>query len=82
MTDGNNDEQLLNYVRPFFYYLMQFRNLSRKNDLYLPIKKVCVEMIKNYFLRYTNNQVSQNGAFAIIVAKKDKLWKLKIRLCQ
>ena len=56
--------------RPFFHYLMNLRNILRKNNMLLPVKKIWVEIIKNYFFRYTKNQISQNGAFAIIVAKR------------
>ena len=56
--------------RPFFHYLMSLRNTLRKNDMLLPVKEIVGEIIKNYLFRYTKNQISQNGAFAIIVAKK------------
>ena len=56
--------------RPFFHHLMGIRNTLIKNDMLLPVKEIVVEIIKNYFLKYTKNQISQNGAFAIIVAKK------------
>ena len=56
--------------RPFFHYLITLRNILRKNDLYLPLKTISVEILKNYLFKYTKNQPSKNGAFAIIIAKK------------
>ncbi len=56
--------------RPFFHYLMDVRNILKHNEMLLHAKGVFVEIMKNYLLKYAKNQISSEGAFSIIVAKK------------
>lgn len=56
--------------RPFFKYLMESRNILRKNNMLLDVKKIWVEIMKKYFFQYVGNKSSKNGSFSIIVAKK------------
>lgn len=56
--------------RPFFHYLMALRNILKKNDIYLSVKNVFLEIFREYLFKYTKGQISQKGAFSMIVAKK------------
>lgn len=71
---GYVDEQALQFwdtgFRPFFHYLMEIRDRLRKNDLVLPVKKIWVEIMKQWLWHYAKQPLSKRGTFSVIVAKK------------
>ena len=56
--------------RPFFSHLASLRNALLENILYLPAKKVFMEIIREYIFKFAEGQINQKGAFAIITVKK------------
>lgn len=66
-------------LRPFFYYLMKQRNFLRKKGLNLSVKRIYLEIMKPWLLKFTKNQIAPEGggSFAVIVFKKAPYEKRK-----
>jgi len=56
--------------RPFFNQLIKTRNTLKKNDMLLPVKEIAIAVLKQWIFQYAKNEISKNGAFSIIIAKK------------
>lgn len=71
---GYGDDNFVKFwdtgFRPFFSQFANLRSAALKNNLYLPLKEIFIEMIREYIFKFVKGQVNKKGAFAIIVVQK------------